>query len=431
MATEAHQRVAIIDGVRTPFVKAWTVYKDQSAADLGRFCVRELVARNPQAEALTDEVVMGVVAAPSVGPNVAREVVLRSGLRREIPAYCVQMYCASSALAVANAAGDIASGMADVVVAGGVESTSSVQALVSRELTHALNDLSKARTMQGRLKALAHLSAQDLAPQAPGLVEATTGLSMGESAERMTKRFGVTREEQDAFALASHQRAHDAFESGRYDRQVMTVYAGDDGYTPIERDNTVRGDTSMEKMAKLRPVFDRKRGTVTAANASPLTDGAAAVLVARGSTAREQGWEPMAYIRASASAALDLHKLPMLLGPSFATPIALKRAGMTLADIDLIEMHEAFAGQVLSNLRVWSSDALAREVGLDGAIGEPDMDLFNVNGGSIAVGHPFGATGARLVMNAAQELVRRDLNTALVTLCAAGGLGFAIVLERA
>lgn len=429
MATKrSADRIAIIDGTRTPFVKAWSEYNDYNEADLTRFATNELINRVDIDPAEIDELIVGCVSVPMNGPNVAREVVLRSSLPNSIPAYTVQMYCASSALAVLNAVGDIQSGVADVVIAGGVESMSSAQARVSLPLSQALNDASRARSFGQRLKAFSDVSMADLKPDVPSIAEPTTGKSMGESAEEMAKQYEISRESQDEYTELTHKRAAAAAAQGRFPEIVPVPY-GESFSNFVDNDTMVRADTSVEKMAKLRPVFDRKYGSVTAANSSPLTDGASAVLLMRESRAKELKLTPKAFIRSSAIAALDLTKFALLLGPTFATPTALKRAGITLKDLDLIEMHEAFAAQVLANLKVWSSPELTFELGLS-QVGEVDMDRFNVNGGSIPLGHPFGATGARLVIQLAGELERRDKNLGLLTACAAGGLGLSMVLER-
>jgi acetyl-CoA acyltransferase len=422
-------RVAVIAGARTPFAKAWTDYKHLNEADLARVAVSELVNRTDIDPELIDELIMGCVSAPMNGPNVAREVVLRTPLPNHIPAYTVQMYCASSALATVNAVGDILTGAADVALVGGVESMSAAQARVSLPLTHALNAASKAGSPADLLRAFEGVEAKDFLPDAPAIAEPTTGDRMGDSAENMAKIYGIGRREQDEYAELTHHRAAEAYETGCYP-EVVTVFTGDDLDKPIKRDTMVRPGTSVEKMAGLKPVFDKKHGTVTAANSSPLTDGASALLLMRESRAKELGYEPQAYIRSHASVGIDLFEQPMLMGPTFATPKALARGGVTLQDMDLVEMHEAFAAQVLANVKVWGSDKLCKEAGLDRAIGEVDMDTFNVHGGSIPIGHPFGATGTRMVMQLAGEMQRRDVNLGLMTLCAAGGLGLSMVLER-
>lgn len=422
-------RVAIIDGARTPFAKAWTVFNDMNEADLAREAVNALINRSEIDPELIDEVVMGCVSAPMNGPNVAREVVLRTALPRHIPASTVQQYCASSALAAVNAAGSILMGSADVAIAGGVESTSSAQARISLPLTQALNEASNAKSPMDMVKAFDGLEPKDLLPDVPEIAEPTTGNRMGDSAEIMAKQYHISRQEQDEYAEMTHHRAAEAYEQGKFD-EVTTVYTGKEFDNPVKQDTMVRPDTSVEKMAKLKPVFDKRHGTLTAANSSPLTDGGSAVLLMRESRAEELGYEPKAYIRSHAQMGVDLFNVPMLMGPTFATPKALARGGVTLDDMDLIEMHEAFAAQILANVKVWDSEKYCEELGLDGKIGEVDMDIFNVNGGSIPIGHPFGATGTRMVGQLAGELQRRDGRYGLMTLCAGGGLGMTLILER-
>ena len=421
--------IAIVGGVRTPFAKAWTHYKDWTHADLGRQAVAELVNRTEIDPERIDELIFGCVAAPMNGPNVGREVVLRSQLPKHIPATTVQMYCASSAYAAVQGVNSLLVGTSEVVIAGGVEAMSAARARFSLPLTHALQQAVSARSLQERVGALRHLKGADLKPQTPAIEEPTTGLSMGESAEEMAKQYGISREAQDEYTEMSHHRAAAAFEEGRFS-EVMTVLTGDDFDHPVDRDTMVRPDTSKEKMAGLRPVFDKKHGTITAANASPLTDGASAVMLMRQSTAKKMGLEPLAFIRSYAQIGLDIQEHNLLLGPTLATPIALERAGATLADMDLVEMHEAFAAQVLANLEIWKSEELCQSLGLDEAIGEVDMETFNVNGGSIPIGHPFGATGTRMIAQLALEMDRRDEHLGLLTMCAAGGLGLSMVLER-
>ncbi len=421
--------VAIVAGVRTPFAKAWSEFKDWNEADLGREAVAELVNRVDIDPKIIDELIFGCVSAPMDGPNVGREVVLRSQLPQHIPASTVQMYCASSAYAAVQGINSLLVGTSQVVIAGGVESMSSARARFSLPLTHALQEVASARSIPDRLKALGRIKAGDLKPETPAIEEPTTGESMGESAEVMAKQYGITREEQDSFTETTHHRAAQAFEEGRMP-EVMTLLTGDKFEVAVDRDTMIRPDTTQEKMARLRPVFDRKHGTITAANASPLTDGASAVMLMRKSTAKKLGLEPLAYIRSYAQVGIDIEKHNLLLGPTFATPIAFERAGVTLKDMDLVEMHEAFAAQVLANVKIWDSKELCNSLGLDKAIGEVDRGTFNVNGGSVSIGHPFGATGGRMIMQLAGALERRDKNLGLVTMCAAGGLGLSMVLER-
>ena len=428
-ALGGNDRVAIVAGVRTPFARAWTAFKHWNEADLGRAVANELLNRVDIDPELIDELIFGCVSAPMDGPNVGREVVLRSQLPKHIPASTVQMYCASSAYAAVQGINALLLGTSEVVIAGGVESMSSARARFSLGLSHALQDVSKARSLQDRLKALSQIKAGDLLPEQPAIEEPTTGKSMGESAEDMAKQYGIGRQEQDEYAELTHHRAAAAYEAGHFP-EVMQVLHGEDFDQVIERDNNVRADTTVERMARLKPVFDRRHGTVTAANASPLTDGASAVLLMRESRAKKLGLTPMAFVRSYAQVGIDIQRHNLLLGPTLATPIAFERAGVSLNDMDLVEMHEAFAAQVLANIKIWKDKALCERLDLDEAIGEVDMDTFNVHGGSVALGHPFGATGTRIITQLAGELQRRDKNLGLLTMCAAGGLGLSMVLER-
>ena len=288
----------------------------------------------------------------------------------------------------------------------------------------------KARSLGARLKLFKSIRPRDLLPVAPAVKDYSTDLGMGDIAEQMAKDHGITREEQDALALRSHQLAHQAWEQGKLDAEVMPAFVPP--YKDcLQRDNNIRGDSSLEKLAKLRPAFDRRHGTVTAANATPLTDGAASLILMKQSRAQKLGFEPLGTIRSYAFAALDPFR-DGLMGPSYATPVALERAGVALQDLTLIDMHEAFASQTLANIKHWPSQQFARDtLGRDQAIGEVDMDRFNVLGGSIAYGHPFAATGARIILQTLNELRRRGGGLALATACAAGGLGAAMILEVA
>ena len=419
--------MAIIDGCRTPFAKSGTAFRTLSAIDLGKVSVRELISRTNLDVTEIDHVVYGTVIQSVQEPNIAREVALGAGIPATVPAFTVGRACASSNQAITSGAEQIALGMADVVVAGGAESLTDIPVLFSDTMRDALVAASKARSLPDRLKAFAGIRPRDLTPVTPAIAEPTTGLTMGESAEKMAQENGITREEQDRWALRSHQLAWAATEDGRLTREIAPVFI--DGVA-VTTDNGIRADTSMEKLGKLKPAFDRRYGTVTAGNASPLTDGASAVLLMSEEKARELGYEPLGFIRGYSYAALAPSD-QLLQGPVLATPMALQRAGVTMADVDLMEMHEAFAAQVLSNLQWLDSDLVARErLGLSGAIGRPDDDRINVMGGSLAVGHPFGATGGRITTSLLRELERRDGGIGLITVCAAGALGFAMVVER-
>lgn len=423
-------RVAVIRGVRTPFAKSGTHYARLSALDLGKLAVTELVQRSGIDPNEVQELVFGNVIPSVKAPNIGREIVLGTGLPRKIPAYTVSKACASANQSITSAADMIARGYADVVIAGGAESLSDVPILFSKNFSEALVTASKQKSMGGKLGAFSKIRPKDLAPDAPAIAESSTGLTMGESAEKMAKANGITREAQDKFAAQSHHRAAAAIESGRFKDELMTVVVPPGYDTIVEADNLVRGDTTLEALAKLRPVFDRKYGSITAGNASPLTDGAAAVLLMSEDKAKAMGLKPIGFIRSYAYAATDPFD-QLLQGPVFALPTALERAKVKLEEIGVIEMHEAFAAQVLSNIQWIGSKKIAQEkLGRSEAIGEIDPEKINLTGGSIALGHPFGATGARIVTSVCNELQRTGQQYGLVTVCAAGGIGVAMVLER-
>lgn len=420
-------RIVVVSGTRTPFARARSAFQKMPPSALGGVTLRETVARAGIDPKLIDETYFGIVSAPAEGSNIARESIFDSGLPPQIPATTVNRYCASSLEAVAGIAAKITAGQIEIGLAGGVESISSIRALFSNEATDFFQDLAKAKTLGQRLGLLSKFKPKYLAPQAPGIKEPTTGLTMGQSADLMARQFKVTREEQDQYALESHQKAHNAWERGFYGKHVVPV-ATPDGKV-VERDTDIRADSSMEKLAKLRPVF-YKDGTITAANASPLTDGAASVLLMTESKAKELGLTILGAIRSYATAAIDVQKEPLLIGPVYAIPTALKRAGITWDQLDLYEVHEAFAAQVLSTIRAIESDGFAREkLGLDRAIGKVDRSKLNVNGGSVPLGHPFGATGARVVIQALQALRENGKNLGLISICAAGGIGAVMVVE--
>jgi len=424
------RRVAIIEGCRTPFCKVGSAYRAVSPVELGKVAVREVLSRAELDVAEIDEIVYGIVVPQIQAPNVAREVGLAAGLPPSVPAYTVSRACASANQAITSAAETIALGYADAMIAGGTEVLSDVPMLLSRRLRDSLLGAAKARSVPARLRALARIRPRDLAPVAPAIAEPSTGESMGESAERMAKENGITREAQDAWALRSHRLAHQGTVDGRLREEQVPTYVPPDFTQVVTEDNGIRADTSLEKLAALPPVFDRSWGSVTAGNASPLTDGASAVLLMSEEKAAALGYTPLGYIRSWAYAALS-PAAQLLQGPVWATPRALDRAGVAMTDIELWEMHEAFAAQVLSNLQALDSDTFAqKELGRSRKVGILDESRINVMGGSIAIGHPFGATGGRLTVTLLREMRRRDLGLGLITVCAAGALGFAMVLER-
>ena len=418
MAERNGRRVAVVAGCRTPFCKSGTTLKDARAVDLARYVARELLERTNLDGADVDEVVFGQVVPSALVPNVGREVSLLPQFPKEIPAYSLNRACASAGQAVSNAHDQIALGNANVVIAGGVESLSDIPILASRRFADVLVEASKARSLGGRLRAFSRLRPRDLVPVSPAIAEPSTGETMGQSAEKMAKENHITRAAQDQWALRSHQRAAQGTEDGRLTAEIVPWLPARLPEPIVTQDNGIRRDTSLEQMSKLKPVFDRRYGSVTAANSSPLTDGASAVLLMSDAATRALGYSPLAYIRSYAVAAVD-PGWQLLQAPIFAVPKALERAGIAWRDLGLVEVHEAFAAQVLSNIQGWAAKGW-----------EIDREIINVMGGSIAIGHPFGATGGRIVTTLANEMARRDVQFGLLSICAQGGMGFAMVLER-
>jgi len=426
--TPPGRRAAVVAGLRTPFLKSGGDFKSLPAYELGAILVNELIARSGIAPEEFDTVIFGqVIPSPTV-TLIGREIVLRTALPRSVQAHTVARACATSIQATSDAADQIALGHSDVAIAGGAESLSDAPIFASRRLAQALVDASRAKGVLGKARAFSGLSVKDLAPVPPALTEPTTGLTMGESAERMAQANGIARQAQDELSYQSHRRAAAAWSSGKFAQEVMSVAVPPKYQRVAGRDNIVREDTTLEALAQLKPVFDRKYGTVTAGNSSPLTDGAAALVLVAEEKARAMGLKPLGYVRSYAYAALD-PKEQLLQGPAFAAPVALDRAGLTLRDMDLVDMHEAFAVQVLSNLQWFASKSFAERIGRKEPIGEVDPAKLNVNGGSIALGHPFAATGARMIHQTLRELSRRKGAHALVTVCAAGAIGAAMVLD--
>ena len=422
------RRVAIVGGCRTPFAKAGTVFRDLSAVDLAKAAGRELLARTDVDPGIVDQVIFGQVVPSVLAPNVAREVSLLPQFPRTIPSHSLNRACASASQAIAEGHAQIALGYADVVIAGGTESLSDIPILHSRRFAALLVEASKAKSLGARLGVLARVRLRDLVPVTPAIAEPSTGLTMGQSAEKMAKENGISREAQDRFALRSHQLAAAGAADGRLAAEIAPVFVPP-AFEPVGADNGVRPGSTLDQLAKLKPAFDRRYGTVTAANAAPLTDGAAAVLLMSDEAARAHGHVPLAYIRSYAVAAVDPAE-QLLMGPAYAVPKALERAGIPWKELGVVEMHEAFAAQVLSNAQAFESRRWAAEhLGRSEAVGEVNWDVTNVMGGSIAIGHPFGATGARLTMTLVNEMRRRGAEFGLISICAQGGMGFAMVLE--
>ena len=422
-------KVVVIDGCRTPFLRSGTGFRDLTAYDLGRMAIAGLLHRSRLDPELVDLLVMGTVVADPKTSNVARECGLAAGIPASCPAYTVTAACISANVAFQDAANAIATGAADIAIAGGTETVSDVPIRFSRPLRKRMIAGQRARGIGDWLKLAGGLKLRDLAPDVPPIADFSTGLTMGQNAERLAKRLGITRAEQDRYAEMSHHRAARATEQGWLEQQIVTARTPPD-FESVNADNGIRGDTSLEKLAKLRPAFDRRFGTITAGNSSYLTDGASAVLLMSEQKARELGVQPWASVVSWCFTAMDpLEEL--LLGPALAIPKVLQRAGLELGDMDVIELHEAFAGQVLAVLKLLEQDAFARErLGRDTAVGAIDLDRMNLWGGSLSIGHPFGATGGRLVTTCCRRLENENGRYGIIAACASGALGYGIVLER-
>jgi acetyl-CoA acyltransferase len=427
MSENTRRRAVIVGGMRTPFVRAFTDLVRVDTIGLGVAASRGLLSRFGLKHRDIEQIVWGGVILPSGSPNVGREIALDLRLDPGCEAMTVTRACASGLQAVTLAAAAIERGEADVVLAGGSDSTSNAEVKLPQKVVHAMAPLALGKATPGDyLGALRQLAPfTDVLPSTPRIAERSTGEVMGEAAERMATRNEISRLAQDEFALRSHQRAATAIASGRFADELTPVELPDGRW--LHADGLVRADTSLDKLGKLRPAF-AKGGTVTAGNSSPLTDGGAAVLLMSEEKARSLGHRPLAALASWAYAGVDPAD-QLLLGPALAMPRALDRAGLRLADVDLVDMHEAFAAQVLSVLKALGSQAFARErLGRDQAVGEVDPARLNIHGGSISLGHPFGATGARMVTTMANELARTGKRSALLGICAAGGLGAAAVL---
>jgi len=423
------RRAVIVGGNRTPFVKAFSEFLHLDTIDLGVEAVRGLLDRTGLDAAELDGVIWGGVLLPSLAPNVAREIVLDLDLPASVEAMTVTRACASGLQAITDAVAKIERGEADVIIAGGSDSTSNATLAMPTEFVRSVAPfaMGKSSGVGGFFGMLGGLFPPTKAlPKMPKVAERSTGEVMGESAEKMAGIHSISREAQDELSARSHHRAAAAWEEGVYDQEVTAVTV--DGKT-VERDTIVRGDTTVEKMARLRPVFSSD-GTLTAANSSTLTDGASATLIMSEEKAKELGFTPLAAFRSWAYSGVDPRE-QLLKGPALSMPKALERAGLSLDEVDLIDMHEAFAAQVLSIVSMLEDPEFGKsELNRDGAVGTVDPDKLNVRGGSVALGHPFAATGSRMVNTVAHELHRSGKNTALLGICAAGGLGAAAVLER-
>jgi acetyl-CoA C-acetyltransferase/acetyl-CoA acyltransferase len=424
--------IAILEGVRTPFAKAFGPLASVPAQELGRIATVAALERAAIRPDQVDQVVFGNVATPPDAANVARVIALMAGVPRDRIAHTVSRNCASGMEAITTAAQIVRLGEARTVLAGGTESMSRIPLLYNREATELLMRLGRAKTWYQRLGAILSLRPRHFFKPVigvqQGLTDPVSGLIMGDTAELVARDFGITRNEQDLYALESHRRAADAQKHGRLAEEITPVPAEVAGKAVTE-DVGLRKDQTLQALAKLRPIF-QKDGTVTVGNSCQITDGAAAVVVMDGAAARAEGHRPLGYLRGYAYAGCDPSR--MGLGPAFATSKLLAKLNLSMADIDLIELNEAFAAIVLGNERAFASDAFAREnLGRERALGALDRDRMNVNGGAIALGHPVGATGARLVLTLLKELRRRKLRRGLATLCVGGGQGGAVLVEAA
>jgi len=424
------RRVAIVGGLRTPFVKAGTAYRNLSTLDLGAAVTNELLNRSNLEAGRVDQVIAGAVVADTGAPNIAREIAMRCNMPASVDAYSVSRACATSTQAIVDGTRSILFGDAEIVIAGGSDTLSKPPIVYDDKVVDALMAANAAKDIPSKVKAFTRLRPGDLAPRPPVLADLASGLTMGAAAEKMARENEISREDQDRYAYESHLKAVAAWDKGIFAEEVMTMPIPPRYSDTVIQDGIPRADSTIEKLSSLRPAFDKKYGSVTAGNSSPLTDGAAMVLLMEEKTARRLGFEIKAFIRSWGFAGLD-PSWQMLMGPSFATPIALERGQLTLDEIDVIDMHEAFSAQMLSNIRAFHSAEWAKKhLGRDEPIGTIDSEKLNLYGGSISLGHPFAATGARQALTMANELQRREEGTALVTQCAAGGLGAALILER-
>jgi len=423
--------VVIIDGFRTPYAKTGTAFKDVPAVDLGAAVVKELIARTGVDKDIIDEVIVGNAGMPAEAANIARVIALRAGIPEHVPAYSVQRNCASGMQAAASAYTQILAGMSEVVLVGGVESMSNYGFLMSKKLQNAITSVRRSKNFSQTVKAVLPLRPRDFLPVAglmQGLTDPVSGLIMGETAEVLVRDFGITRREQDELALTSHRRWAAANEAGKFKNEIIPFYVPPK-LEAVEEDSGPRKNQTMEALEKLRPYFDKRYGTVTAGNSSPITDGAAAALVMSAEKANKLGFKPLGFIKAVVFAGFDPSR--MGISPLYASHKALKLAGMQMKDIELIELNEAFAAQIIAVERAAvSKEYFAKHLPGEEPIGEFRRDLMNVNGGAIALGHPVGSSGLRIVITLLKEMERRGLTIGLATICIGGGQGGAMIVER-
>lgn len=424
--------VVIVGGVRTPFAKAGTKLKDVHPVDLGQTALKQLLAEVDIDVNEIDEVIIGNTGNPSDAANISRVIALRSGIPQKTSCYTVHRNCASALESITSGYDKIKSGTMDVVVAGGTESMSQMPLLFTKQFQDLFSEFAFAKTMGKRIAALKKIKLKYLKPRISvmeGLTDPFSGINMGQTAEILAKEFSITRQEQDEYAAESHLKAVEAQKNGNLSKEITPVFLPPKYKDVVSEDIGPREGQSVEKLSKLRPYFDKKFGSITVGNACPITDGAAMVMLMSRKKANELGIKPIATIKGYGFAGLDPKR--MGLGPVYSTPVALKRSGVDFKDIGLIELNEAFAAQVLACVKAMADKEYCKKnLGLDEAIGEVDMSKLNVNGGAIALGHPVGATGTRIVITLMKEMQRRNEKYGLATLCIGGGQGGAIVLER-
>jgi len=422
------ERIAVVDGIRTPFCKGGGKLNDMQPDDLGAYAVRELMARSNIPAEQVDELIFGNVIQPAESANIARIIAVKGGMPIKMPAFTVNRNCASGLEAVTTASNKLLMGDADIIIAGGSESMSGFPVLFKKKMKDFLQKLGKAKSWKEKLATLFTFRPSFLVPEIPEISDPICGCSMGQTAENLSRDFKISREEQDRFALASQERAMKATLSGKLAEEIVPVPLPPKSQTMQTQDDGPRSNTSLEGLAALKPAFDRLTGSVTAGNSSQVTDGAVALLLMKESKAKELGLKPLGYISDYAAAALDPSR--MGLGPVYAIAKLLKKTGKTLPEIDLIEINEAFAAQVLAVMKAAESEEFSkRELGLNQPLGTIDHEKLNVNGGAIALGHPLGASGARLVLTLLKELRRRNKNVGIASLCVGGGQGEAVLLE--
>ncbi|MFI5322222.1 MAG: acetyl-CoA C-acyltransferase [Thermodesulfobacteriota bacterium] len=424
------RRVAIVHGLRTPFVSCGTLFKNLTSLELAKIATVELLNRAEIEPKEIDKVIFGNVVPSIRTPNLAREISLGSGVPATVPAFTVTSACASANQAFTTAVDSILAGDSEVVITGGVESIQDPLYLFGRSAKSRIFDSSKGINLIEKAKPFLKMGAVEANLSLPHLQERWAGYTMGESAEKLARKNKIGRDEQDAFALRSHTRASMAQAEGIFEDEIINTYVPPDFSDVVSTDNGVKSDASIESFAGLPPIFDKEFGTVTEGNSASLSDGASVILLMSEEKARALGYKPIAFVRSYAYAALDPSE-DLLMSPAYSTPAALDRAGIPLGEIDLIEMHEAFSSQVIANVRALTSRGFAKEkLGKSQPVGEVDMDKLNISGGSIAIGHPIGATGARIIMTLAYRMAKRRGEFGLVSLPSAGGIGVSIILEK-